>query len=799
MSTVLTSKPNSMRRAVFPLLFLTACGAFGGESSWKTPLASNAGGHGLVTSLQKDKALASAAAAQQKDVMPIAVPVAKLDESIVRALAETHAYRSGMPQSPVVTPDGRAVLFLRAEARRPAQSLYKLDLATSRLTRLCSPDEVFKNPDALSPAERERRERLRQTATGFTSFELTPDGLSILLPLASHLFVFDRMTGNVRELPVDNVFDPHLTPDGKRVVYVRDNDVRILDLDGKSPEVTITRGGTDKKPHGMAEFIAQEEFDRERGFWVSPDAKHVVFEEIDQSGVETLSIMDPSHPERDPDKAFYPRAGKPNAATSFGIISTSGGQATWIEWDQKKFPYVTTVRWDDGAPLTMYVLDRAQKNGELLAVDEKTGKTHALLAEHDDVWLNVDTSVPRWMPDGKSFVWSTERNGSWELELRELEGNVTRSRTLLAPGQGYRSVIDLNAEKKTVVVEESAEPTERAVWSVPIGGGAPQQLGPLGGVVDGTFSPREHEHMVAYVGTTSSYPRQVVIDSAGKEVATLPTAGELPPWKPEVELRRVGVDQYRVAVVRPHGFLPKHKYPVVDAAYGGPGVNVVVADAFKYIRAQVIADATSSIVVLVDGRGTPWRDRAWERALAGKFGSLPVEGHIEALRTLATDVPEMDIDRVGVYGWSFGGYFSAAAVLTHPELYKAGVAGAPPADWHDYDTAYTERYLGVPTSAVADQAFTNASLLEMAKKQTTPRPLLLLHGTADDNVYFTHGLRLAEALVRANRPVTFIPLLGQTHLVADPQHSLLQWRLTAEFLRDKLWGREAGDSPHYLQ
>jgi dipeptidyl-peptidase-4 len=641
---------------------------------------------------------------------------------------------------------------------------------------------------------------MRQTATGFTSFELTPDGLAILLPLAGHLFVFDRLTGTVRELPVDGAFDPHLSPDGKRVAYIRDNDVRILDIDGKSPETTITRGGTEKKPHGMAEFIAQEEFDRERGFWFAPEGKRVAFEEVDESGVEVLSIADASHPEREPERSYYPRAGKANADVHFGIISTAGGAATWVEWDHKKFPYVATVRWDDGAPLTMYVLDRAQKNGELLAVDDKTGKTHALLTEHDEAWINVDPSVPRWMPDGKSFIWSTERNGSWELELREMEGNVARPHTLLAPGQGYREVIDLDPVGKRVVVTESAEPMERAVWSVPLGGGAPEQIGPGGGMLMGTFSPHEHEHMVANIATAKDYPRRVVLDAAGKELVTLPSAGELPPWKPQLELRKVGIDAYRVAVIRPHGFLPKHKYPVIDAAYGGPGVNVVVADAFKFIRAQIVADATSSIVVLVDARGTPYRDRAWERAIQGKFASVPMTGHIEALRTLASEIPEMDLARVGVFGWSFGGFFSAAAVLTHPEFYRVGVAGAAPADWRDYDTAYTERYLGVPLDAKSEANYDASSLLEMAKQQTAPRPLLLLHGTADDNVYFTNSLQLAEALARAGRPFTFIPLLGQTHLVADPQRSLLEWKETVEFLRDKLWGPQASPTaPHYLQ
>ena len=411
-----------------PVILPPACGLFQ-STSYKTTLTP--GQHGLVQALEHDKLLARVGQ-KDEDTMPKAAITPKLDEAIVRALAETHAYRSGMPQSPLVTPDGRAVLFLRAEARKPAQALYKLDLATNRLLRLSAPEEVFKNPEQVSPAERERRERLRLTATGFTSFELSPDGLSILLPLASHIFVFDRMTGTVRELPVDGAFDAHLSPDGKRVAYVRDNDVRILDIDGKSPETTVTRGGTERKPHGMAEFIAQEEFDRVRGYWFAPDGKRILFEEADQTNVEVLSIADASKPEREPQKSYYPRPGKANADLNFGVISTGGGAPTWIEWDKKKFPYVATVRWDEGSPLTMYVLDRTQKNGALLAVDDKTGKTHALLEEHDDVWLNVDTTVPRWMPDGKSFVWSTERNGSWSSSCARSRA-TSRARSRSSP------------------------------------------------------------------------------------------------------------------------------------------------------------------------------------------------------------------------------------------------------------------------------------------------------------------------------------------------------------------------------
>jgi dipeptidyl-peptidase-4 len=264
----------------------------------------------------------------------------------------------------------------------------------------------------------------------------------------------------------------------------------------------------------------------------------------------------------------------------------------------------------------------------------------------------------------------------------------------------------------------------------------------------------------------------------------IPSVAEAPSLQPKPEFARVGTDEVRVAIVRPTRFDPKRRYPILDAAYGGPGVRVVEKNAKAFLRAQWMADAVDAIVVSVDARGTPYRDAAWEHAILGKFGSIPLQGHAETIRQLAASHPEMDVARVGIFGWSFGGYLSALAVLAAPDLFKVGVAGAPPCDWRDYDTAYTERYLGLPE--VDRESYKSASLLTHAATSSPHRPLLVIHGTADDNVYFLNSLKLVDALARAHRPFELLPALGMTHMISDPGESELVWSRVAEFLRTNL-------------
>jgi len=275
------------------------------------------------------------------------------------------------------------------------------------------------------------------------------------------------------------------------------------------------------------------------------------------------------------------------------------------------------------------------------------------------------------------------------------------------------------------------------------------------------------DHSVSVITTTNNgeMPRTTVHGKAGSRIGDLPSVAESPPFRPRVTIQEIGTGNYSLftAVVRPHKFDPKKRYPVIVHVYGGPH-HLQVEDALnRWLLDQWLADQ-GFIVVAIDGRGTPGRGSDWERAIYKSFGSVPLADQIAGLQALGKKFPEMDLARVGIVGWSFGGYMSALAVLKRPDIFKAAVAGAPVVDWLDYDTHYTERYLGLPDKDAA--AYKEASLLTYATN--LKRPLLLIHGTTDDNVYFRHSLKLADALFRAGKDFELLPLSGFTHLVPDP-------------------------------
>jgi dipeptidyl-peptidase-4 len=262
---------------------------------------------------------------------------------------------------------------------------------------------------------------------------------------------------------------------------------------------------------------------------------------------------------------------------------------------------------------------------------------------------------------------------------------------------------------------------------------------------------------------------------------------------PRVELARIG-DGASVAIIRPRHFDPARRYPVIDNVYGGAWYNVVHADAYAYFEDQWLADSVDAIVVRIDARGTARRDRAWQRAFHGHYGDLPVDAHADALAALARRYAEMDAERIGIYGWSNGGYVAALATLRRPEVFKVAVSGAPVADLRDYD-AIMEVFFGPLGGADWDEA----SLLTWAARPPTrdrpARPLLLIHGTADDNVYLAHSLRFAAAMGAAGRPVEFLPLVDQTHMLSTATAAAAEAQRTAAHFRTHLQGVDCGAGP----
>jgi dipeptidyl-peptidase-4 len=676
---------------------------------------------------------------------------ARADDLFLRQWALTRGFNLGRPTRATPTPDGKAVLFLRARPRDPVQSLYQFDVATGQTRELLTPEQLLHGAEEkLSAAERARRERQRVTTRGFTAYELSRDGALLLVSLSGRLYTFRRADGAITELGVAQApsIDPRLSPDGLKVAYVRERDLYVYDLAARS-ERRLTRSERPTVTNGLAEFVAQEEMDRSAGFWWSGDSRSLAYEEADAAGVETLHVADAAHPESAPEPTFYPRAGKANVKVRLGVIPAAGGATTWIAWDALRLPYLAKVVWEDQAPLTLVVMDRAQRDLEVLAAEG--ARTRRLLAEHDDAWLNLDPSLPRWLPDGSQFLWSSERAGAWQLELRARDGQLVRGL-----GSDYRKLVDLDDPARVACFLGGAEPTEQHLFAAPLDGGAAQKLTREAGVHVATFG-RDHHVWVDRFTTERALPRSLV-RAREREVGELPSVAESPPLQPTTELVRAG--ELAAAITRPHDFDRKRRYPVVMSVYGGP--HAQVATRKPALFEQWLADH-GVIVVSLDGHGTPNRGRAWERAIAGDF-SRTLDDQVTGLRALAERYHELDLSRVGVYGWSFGGYLSALAVLKRPDVFHVAVAGAPVVDWRDYDTFYTERYLGLPDANEAGYA--RSSLLGYAAQLS--RPLLLVHGTSDDNVYFFHTLKLADALFRAGKKFELLPLAGLTHLVPDP-------------------------------
>jgi len=705
------------------------------------------------------------------------------NEPFLRLYAETRGFRAGHPVRATVAPGGGEVLFLRSGPRSGVQSLFATEVQTGR-TRLVLDAEALLAADATaeSDAEKARLERQRITARGITHYQLSADGRILVASAAGRSYACAFPGGFPRRLPLPaDALDPRLSPDGRLLAYASGGELWVLDLEKGKPR-QITRGASGGKTHGLAEFVAQEEMHRERGYWWSPDSRFLAFEEVDETSVEKLYLGDPARPERAPPPIAYPRAGRANAAVRVGVTSLQGGPPTWLEWDRAAYPYLAQVRWERGGPILLLVESRRQTAEVLLAGDPSSGRTRELLREIDLAWLNLHPDLPRWLPDGSGFLWFTERNGATEVELRRPDGGMAAS--LVPPRWRFVSLVGVDPRTGLVYfVGAPDDPSADRLFSVRPGE-EPREI-PVRATAPATLAAALAEDGSALVVTAAgagSPPRTAVAAPDGRELAELPSVALPSPLRARPELRRLGRLGLPTSLVKPTSFRAGAKYPVLVEVYGGPMHLAPLRLQGEAPLSQWYADR-GFIVVRIVNRGQTMRlGRDFERAVKGDLSGPALDDQVEALQALAAAVPEMDLSRVGILGWSFGGYMAALAVLRRPDVYCAAVAGAPVADWRDYDTHYAERYLGLPEEAPG--AYERSSLLALAPGAR--RPLLLVHGTADDNVHFLHSLKLADALLRAGRPAALAPLAGVTHLPSDPPTAERLARAEARFLEEAL-------------
>ncbi|MDH6141771.1 MULTISPECIES: prolyl oligopeptidase family serine peptidase [Kitasatospora] len=697
-------------------------------------------------------------------------------DTFPRQYARTLRYTVGMPRSFAVAPDGSRVVFLRSRGGGDrANLLWTLDPADGSEKVAADPVALLGGGEEdLSPAERARRERSREGAAGIVGYALDQAGELAAFPLSGRLFAADLVAGGVRELPAAGpVLDPRPSPDGRWVAYpTTAGALRLTAADG-SGDRSLVEPEQPGITWGQAEFIAQEEMHRDRGYWWSPAGDRLLVTRVDEAPVRRWWIADPANPASVPTEVAYPAAGTPNADVTLWLVDLDGTR-TEVVWDRTAYPYLARVHWSAGGPPLLLVQARSQREQLVLTVDPATGATETLVVERDEAWLELFHGVPAWTADGR-LLRISDAPGHRALLAGDtvLTDDTLHLRTVLAVGATEVLVQASEGESAETV------PGLTGVYAVPLGEGKPRLLRE-GGAVDAVRGG------AVTVLSWSSLERagrrtEVLVDGApAGHIVT--SYAERPVLTARPELRWAGERRIPAAVLLPTGYDRERDglLPVLMDPYGGPHGQMVVQSHERFLSSQWFADQGFAVVV-ADGRGTPGRSPAWEKSVAGDLAGPTVEDQVAALHALAEEFP-LDLDRVAIRGWSFGGYLAGLAVLRRPDVFHAAVAGAPVTDVTLYDTHYQERYLGLPQEH--PQRYREQSLIDDAPK--LERPLMLVHGLADDNVVVAHTLRLSSALLAAGRPHTVLPLSGVTHMTPQEQVAENLLLLQVAFLKDAL-------------
>jgi dipeptidyl-peptidase-4 len=708
----------------------------------------------------------------------------------VRA-AVTRRFSLGVPRSvSIVGPEGaRSVLYLRSDAGDdPVTHLWRLDPITGESTRLLDARALGGADEDLPPEERARRERVREQAGGVTAYTVDRAGVTVACALGGQLVITDVASAHSRVIPLDvAVFDPRISPDGRHVAIHHDDGVSVVELGTASPVLRrlVEEPGV---AWGRAEFIAAEEMARLRGMWWAPCSTRLAVARVDESEVRRIQLADLARPERAPSEMAYPFAGTPNARVSLAIVDLASGELRPLDLvavaGEEDTEYLARVSWGV-EPLLVGVQPRDQRALHVVAVDADGPRS--LRRIDAEPWFELGDGGLAWL-DGLLTI----------EDVPDDRGTLRRALcrdgiALTPPGIEVRSLLDVARDGAdpdgrigaggTVLLSVSFDdPTSVHVVTVRIGGADASRV-EVSDPLDA--APGLHHALVAFAadGSREVVVRRVAdldddgprhtVEAAGRS-HDLESVAERPEVDVRVRMLELGPRGLRAALLLPtqHGDGP---LPVVLDPYGGPHAQRVLHARAAYHGSQWLADHGFAVLI-VDGRGTPGRGPAFEHSVHGDLAGPALEDQLDALDAAAEVEPRLDLSRVGIRGWSYGGTLAALAALRRPDRIRCAIVGAPVTDWHLYDTHYTERYLGHPDHD-PDAYLRSAVVLpdgrpvgpDAGAEDARPAELLIVHGLVDDNVLAAHSLRLTEALHAVGHPFTFLPLTDATHMASDPQ------------------------------
>jgi dipeptidyl-peptidase-4 len=674
-----------------------------------------------------------------------------------------------------VSPDGSRITYLRGRADDQYQlDLWEYNMAAKTMRQLVDSRKLVPK-EVLSDAEKARRERERVASlSGILEYSWAPDGKQLLVPIAGKLYLVDVANpGAARQVASGSVLDPKISPKGRFVSFVRDQNLFTYEL-ATGTTRQLTKDGEGTIHNGEAEFIAQEEMDQATGYWWAPDDSAIAFKRYDESSVPTIQRLEIYADRTTTVQQHYPAAGAANVLIDLMVVAPIGGDVRKVELGANKDIYLVRADWNaSGSALYYQRQTRDQKRLDLVAVDAATLAQRVVISETSNTWVSIHDNL-RFLKGSDSFLWSSERSGRNHLYLFRNDGTLQHAVTQGAWGIDHVQAVDEQAGKVFVASNREAV-IDKQVYALALDGStadAPQRVTPGEGWHETAFS--ENGKVFTDTWSDPSNPPQISVRSAdGKFVTWIDqneVTGKHPyaSYKPDHQptsfgtMRSVDGQTLHYSIIKPAGFDAAKRYPVYLSMYGGPHSQYVMNKWNNNLFEQYMAQH-GYVVFRLDNRGSSRRERSFTDVIYGKLGQHEVEDQVAGIDFLRT-LPYVDAKRIGVYGWSYGGFMALRMLEAASDKIALGVSGAPVTDWALYDSHYTEQFVGGKPDE-AKEAYRVSGVF--AHLDGLRSPLLLIHGMADDNVMFTNSTKLIDALVQRNIRFDLMTYPGQKHGVSN--------------------------------
>lgn len=724
----------------------------------------------------------------------------------IERLHDSPSLSGEFPKSLEISPDGSKVSFLRGKDEDQNQlDLWQFDLTTGKASLLVDSKKLLGNKEEeVSQEERARRERKRIRESGIVEYQWSEQGDKILFPIGGDIYIYQlgEQEAVIRVTKTESYeLDPRFSPQGNFISFIRDHNLYIYDIK-KKQELQVSFSGTEERPFGVAEFVAQEEMGRYRGYWWSADEKFIAATEVDNRPVENIKRFEVFPAGIEVVEQKYPRAGKSNANVRLGVFEIGKLRANaktqqvplWVPIESEDY-YITNVRWymsKETPQLSYAIQTRDQKNIKLLSFNPTTKSNNVLLEEKDSAWVNIRDDFMFFKMSSK-LLWVSEKSGFSHIYLFDLDSKEERA--LTAGDWDVLELISFDEDEGSVYFSSNMDnPTEKHLYRVHLQKEmGPQKLSREAGVHNVTMAKNPKFYLDLYSSDQS--PSSLALhDLSGERrfyISENKVAGDHPllSYYQDLGTWEYGVfekdekTKLHYKILKPKNFSKKRKYPILQYVYGGPGVQLVQNSWSRQNLLLQFLSQKGFIILMSDNRGTPHRGRDFEREYYHKFGKIDVEDQSATLEYVLKSNDFIDSERVGVFGHSYGGYLTLMLIMQRPELYQAGVSGAPVVDWSYYDTHYTERYMGTPENN--KEGYKTSNVLEYT--DNLKGRLLVVHGMADDNVLYNHSLILYQKLQESGKLFDIMAYPGAKHGIRRKKEWQIHYENTIyQYFKDHL-------------